>query len=255
MNLSTLRHCLLGLTLLMNAPLFAQETKPAAEIDPFVVKLVKQASDYLSLYKSFSVRSDVTTEEFLPNGQKIQLSRTSRALVRRPDRMYAEVDSDIGTTRFYFNGKMLTRFDVDNNIYASIAAPGTLEDAFDHAMEWFQVDAPLADFLTGNLYDNFIANTRSGMYAGLHYLLGKQYHHLAMTTENVDFQIWIVDDIAPLIHKIVITYKHLPGEPQFVAYLSDWNFTPQTPDMVFEFHPPIDADEIKFLPVKTKGGK
>lgn len=255
MKLSILGQMLPAIGLLISMPVFAQDKSPSPDIDPFVVQLVKQASDYLQNYKSFSVRSDVTTEEVLANGQKIQLSRNTRALVRRPDRMYAEVISDRGTTRMYYNGKKISRFDVDKNIYASIKVPGTLDKALDHAMEKFHMDAPLADFLAGNLYNNFIANTDAGMYAGLHYMQGKQYHHLALANEDVDFQIWIVDDIAPLVHKIVINYKHLPGEPQFIAYLSEWDFDPLAPDMVFEFHPPIDADEIQFLPVKTAGGK
>ncbi len=255
MNLSTLRHTLLCLLLLVSAPLFAQNTEPSPDIDPFVVQLVKQASDYLANYKSFSVQSDATMEEVLADGQKIQLSRMSRALVRRPDRMYAEVITDQETNRFYYNGKQMSRFDLDKNVYASIKVPGTLDKALDHAMEKYQLDAPLADFLTGNLYGNFIANTRAGFYAGLHYMQGKKHHHLAMSNENVDFQVWIADGVAPLIHKVVITYQHLPGEPQFVAHLSAWDFSPQTPDMVFEFYPPIDADEIQFLPVKTAEGK
>lgn len=255
MSLSRMRQLWVCLALFVSMPSFAQDTQGQADIDPFVAQLVKQASDYLQNFKSFSLRADATTEEFLPDGQKIQLSNSKRVLVRRPDRMYGEVISDRGTTRFYYNGKKMSRFDIDNNVYASIDVPNKLDDALDYVMEKYQLDAPLADFLTENLYDNFIANTRSGIYAGLHYMQGKKHHHLAMSNENVDFQIWIADDVAPLIHKVAITYKHLPSEPQFVAYLSEWNFSPQTPDMVFEFHPPIDAEEIQFLPVKTAGGK
>ncbi len=78
---------------------------------------------------------------------------------------------------------------------------------------------------------------------------GANYHHLALSNENVDFQIWISDDMAPLIRKIVITYKHVEAEPQFTAIPSDWEFNRRAPDMVFNFYPPIDADEIEYLPV------
>ena len=212
------------------------------------------ASDYLLGAKNFSLSLDVTTEEILPSGQKIQLSKSTKALVRLPDRLYAEVQSDLGMTRFYYNGKKISRFDIDKNIYGGIPVPGNLEAALDHAMDKFQMDMPLTDFLAGNLYENFINNTDSAFYAGLHYLDGGKYHHLVMSNANVDFQIWISDDIAPLIHKIVITYKHLEGAPQFTAMLSEWDFNARTPDMVFEFYPPIDADEIEFLPVTPKSG-
>jgi hypothetical protein len=225
--------------------------KTISQIDPFVDALVKQVSDYLSTAKSFSVRSNATFEEVLPTGQKIQISRTADVLVRRPDRLQAEIESDQGITRFYYDGKIMSRFDLDKNVYASIDVPDNLEAALDDAMERFQIDAPLADLIAGNIHENFIAKTESGSYVGLHYLDGNKYHHLALSNKNVDFQVWITDDTAPLIRKIVITYRHLDGAPQFTAILSDWNFNPRTPDMVFEFFPPIDADKIEYLPVKT----
>ena len=113
----------------------------ASEIEPFVNTLVKQTSDYLTTAKSFSLRSDITTDEVLPSGEKIQLSRRAQVVVRRPDRLRAEVNSDIGATRFYYDGKKLSRFDMDNNVYGSIKVPGTIEAALDHAMENYGVDA------------------------------------------------------------------------------------------------------------------
>jgi hypothetical protein len=226
-----------------------------SKIDPFVDNLVKQASDYLTSAKSFSLRTDVTVEEVMKTGQKIQLSRSSEILVRQPDRLRAEIESDNGVTRLYFDGKKLSRFDLDKNIFASIDAPGSLEAALDHAMEKYHVDAPLADLLAGNPYDNYISNTDEGFYAGLHYLEGGEYHHLALSNENVDYQVWIADGPAPLFRKIVITYKHLPGAPQFSAEMFDWDFNPRTPDMVFDFYPPIDAEQIEFVPVTGSVGR
>jgi hypothetical protein len=259
------RQTVVSLALILCAPLYAAEEIQAnrnetpgsavyaasSQIDPFVDVLIRQASDYLLIAKSFSLHSDTTIEEVSSSGQKIQLSRSAEVLVRQPDRLRAEVVSDRGVTRFYYDGKTMSRFDLDQNVYASIDVPDNLEAALDHAMERFQIDAPLADLFAGNLYSNFIENTDSAFYAGLHYLEGSKYHHLALSNENVDFQIWISDSVAPLIHKIVITYKHLVGAPQFTAILSDWNFNPDAPDMVFDFYPPIDADEIEFLPVTT----
>ena len=50
-----------------------------------------------------------------------------------------------------------------------------------------------------------------------------------------------------------------------MAYLYDWNFSPQLDDNLFAFTPPQGAEKIKFIPVKTgqaprtkpgkKGGK
>jgi hypothetical protein len=46
--------------------------------------------------------------------------------------------------------------------------------------------------------------------------------------------------------RVVITYKHSPGQPQFWANFADWNTSPQFPDATFEFKPPPGAKQIPF---------
>lgn len=254
--------------LIFLTPLYSAETvqgdggmvaspEPVAQsrIDPFVELLIRQASDYLSLTDRLMVHADSTVEEVLSSGQKLQLSRSADVLVRQPDRLRAEVKSDRGVTRYYYDGKTMSRFDLENNVYARIDVPDTIEAALDHAMERFRINAPLADFLAGDLYDNLLGNAESAFYAGLHYLEGEKYHHLALSNDNVNYQLWIAEGTAPLIRKVVITYKHLEGSPQFIAMLSGWDLDPLAPDMLFDFYPPVDADKIEYLPVATSAGE
>ncbi len=126
-------------------------TQNSGSIDPFVDAMIRQASDYLAMAKSYSLHVETTVEEVSPSGRKIQLPRSADVLVRQPDRLRAEVVSDGGVTRFYYDGKQFSRFDLDKNTFARIDVPGNLEAALDHAMERFQLAAPLADFLAGNL--------------------------------------------------------------------------------------------------------
>ena len=229
---------------------------PVKDIDPLVDELIKQASDHLSKAKSFSVHSKSTLDEVFPNGQMIQLAKNAKVLVRRPDRLQAEVVSDKGTSRLYYNGKTVSRFDLERNTYAVIEVPDTLDAALDYVMQRFQVNAPLADLLTSNPYDNYSENAMTGYYAGMHYLDGDNYHHLLLSNNNVDYQLWIsTDDQAPLFRKFVITYKHLEGAPQYTANLTNWVFNPKAPDSAFDFQPPEKADKIDFRPIsKSKGG-
>ena len=84
---------------------------------------------------------------------------------------------------------------------------------------------------------------------GLHLLQGVKHHHLLLSNQNVDYQVWIEDSARPVPKKIVITYVNEPGQPQFTALLTGWDFAPRLPDLVFDFAPPADADEIEFLPL------
>jgi hypothetical protein len=63
-----------------------------------------------------------------------------------------------------------------------------------------------------------------------------------------DFQIWISDETEPAPQKVVITYKTLPGAPQYTAVFSNWNFNPRIATDTFTFSPPAGAGKIDFLP-------
>jgi len=88
---------------------------------------------------------------------------------------------------------------------------------------------------------------QTGVYAGRHYLDGNWYHHLLLSTDAVDVQLWVAEGESPEIHKLVITYTDLPGEPQYRALLRDWDFTPAIDAAMFTFTPPADARKVAFL--------
>ncbi len=77
---------------------------------------------------------------------------------------------------------------------------------------------------------------------------------LSFDGDEVQLQLWIDARDEPLPRKVVMTHKQLPGSPQWMAYLTDWNFSPQLADNLFVFTPPQGAEKIKFVPVKTRQG-
>ena len=55
----------------------------------------------------------------------------------------------------------------------------------------------------------------------------------------------------PLPRRLVITYKHADGRPQFWAQFSEWNLAPEVPDTLFVFTPPAGAVKIAFAPQRN----
>ena len=49
--------------------------------------------------------------------------------------------------------------------------------------------------------------------------------------------------------RLIVTYRTLPGEPNFIAEFSDWNFNIHPSDTDFTFQPPADATEVQLKPV------
>jgi hypothetical protein len=76
-------------------------------------------------------------------------------------------------------------------------------------------------------------------------------YHILMVGEERDFQIWVTEGKQPLLRKAIISYKTLPGSPQYTAVFSNWNFKPQIPAETFTFTPPEGASKIEILPAAT----
>ena len=239
---------IIGFLMLVSSAISAQEK--GSNFDPFADALLEAASDYLASASEFSVHAEITFEEFLKSQQKVQLSRTVEIMVRRPDRLRAEILDDKGRRRLFFDGKTVSLHNLGENVYATVEQPGTIEQMVDSLRERYGMAAPLADLVVSNPYANYRENANSASYLGLHVLQGVKHHHILLANENVDYQVWIEDGAVPILRKILITYANQPGAPQFAATLTGWNFAPRLPDLAFTFTPPVDADEIEILPVK-----
>lgn len=222
-------------------------------LDPFVEQLIKVTSDYLASADAFQVKAVVTYDVILNSGKKLQMERLVEVMVRRPNRVRVEMKDDGGSHRIYYDGKTLSKHHLDRNVYATVDAPETIDKMIDSLRAKYGITLPLADLLISDIAKSVRENAVSGVYAGLHYLQGVKHHHLLLSNQNVDFQIWIEDSARPVPRKIVITYLKMPGQPQITAVLSGWNFAPRLPDLVFDFVPPVDADEIDVLPIASVG--
>jgi hypothetical protein len=47
---------------------------------------------------------------------------------------------------------------------------------------------------------------------------------------------------------VIITYKNLPGSPQYTAILDDWKFDPSIPADTFTFKPTEESIGVEILP-------
>jgi hypothetical protein len=66
---------------------------------------------------------------------------------------------------------------------------------------------------------------------------------------------WITVGDKPSARKMVITYKHLPGQPQYTMQVLKSEFDPKVNDSVFACQIPKGADKIEIRPADRTGGE
>jgi hypothetical protein len=235
---------------------FAKDAKEAKDparppvIDPRADRLLAEMGKTLASAKQFSFHADIVYDDELPSAQKIQLAAAEDVAVRRPDRAYVEYEGDVGSKRLWYDGKHITLYDGAENVFASTPAPGKIGAAIQKLTDVHGFSPPLADFVQENPYAILKEHAQLGAYLGLHVVDGTRCHHLAFVDKTFDWQVWIEDGTQLVPRKIVITYKELPGSPQFAAVLSEWNLDEHLADATFEPFLPQDAKQIDFLMVK-----
>lgn len=222
---------------------FAGEIRIDAEAE----KYMRAACSYLKSQPAFSVHGESTFEQVFRKGRRLQRSRGVTLVLKRPDRLWAEVESDKGRRGVHYDGKILVVSDIDAKVYGRIDAPATVEAMLLYASQQFNVDIPLPDLVSEDPCAALETNVERGWYLGKNYFDGGRYHHLLFSTPDVDLQVWVSDGKEPLFRKLVLTYKTDPGEPQYGIALSNWNFAPQLGKAKFEFTPASGAHEIKFV--------
>jgi hypothetical protein len=126
---------------------FAGETSNPGTIEPKADQALRQMSDYLKSLKAFTLRTENTTDELALAGSKLQFGQTVNIHVKRPDRLRANAEGDLANQQFFFDGKSITLFNKDKNVYTTLEAPGTIEDALEYAQKAFDLSAPLSDLI------------------------------------------------------------------------------------------------------------
>ena len=232
-------------------PGYAQPTG----IDPQAEKLLRRMSDYLASRQQFTVKAESTLEVVLTSGQKIQFDSPATLEVSRPNKLRAHRKGDLANQEFFYDGKTLTLYNPKENLYATTAAPPTIDETLDFAREKLDIIAPASELLYKNAAEKMLKEASSGFVVGPSVVGGVKCTHLAFRGAEVDWQIWIEDGAKPLPRKFILTSKKVTGEPQFIVLIRSWDVGPKFTDKEFTFVPPKGAKKIEFLQLTAEAAK
>lgn len=198
----------------------------------------------LNSLKRFSVSADITRDELLPFGYKLQNNESARMWVERPNRLRMELDGDIKHRTYVYDGSQLTMYVPDLNVYAAIAAPDTLGELVSMLLE-AGVEMPLIDMLYHGTAGKLTEDVRAGLLVGDSKVDGVETDHLAFRQPNVDWQLWVQKGQQALPRKLLITTRYAVGDPQYQAILR-WDLKPSMSAKSFAFVPPSGATKIPY---------
>jgi hypothetical protein len=203
--------------------------------------------------EQFSFQAQTIRVYATPNGEPLHIFHTLKVTMHRPNRLLAEVSGDDGSNKLVFDGKTATIYSAAQNKYASIPVPeGTIAGMLKEAVGRLGVDFPLADFLSDEPGKAFSSGITEGRVVNTVTIDGLPYDHLFFfQPPGIELELWLSKNQQSLPHRLIVTYRSLPGQPNFIAQFSDWNFDIHPADADFTFQPPAGATQVELKPVAT----
>jgi hypothetical protein len=214
-----------------------------AAVDTAASAALARMSAYLRTLKAFQVVANVTTDEVLVDGQRIQLASRVDMVAQAPNKVFAEVSSDRKQRSLFYDGTTFSVWARRSNYYASVPAPATTAELINVLEEKYGFDLPLVDLFRWGKSTDDVRRLTSAMDLGPSQVEGVTCQHYAFRQEGLDWQIWIQQGDYPLPRKLVLTTLTDEARPQ-AAMVYTWNLAPSYNDATFVFNAPADAKRI-----------
>jgi hypothetical protein len=215
------------------------------DLDDEAVQVMKALGDWLSKVDRFSVYVDVTADEVYPGETRVQRSYVMEMRVLKPTGFNVMLKGASGLREYAFDGKEFAVYYKSRNVLAVAPFSGTNEGAIGFAAEKLDVVVPLADIILGS--KTYTAEDMlSAIYVGKTEIGGSECHHVLALMDDVDLQLWIDAGPEPMIRKFLLTYKSIPGYPQYSATLQRWDVKSPVDGKSLKLDAPQNAARVPF---------
>ena len=225
-------------------------------IDKRALNELKLMSDTIAQAKTVRFQAHSMVPVKTPGGVWVSLYGTSQVVMQGPDKLFAHTGGDFWAHDLYFDGKTITRFSPDKNLYSVKDEPGTIDDLIDKAYEEEWKSFPFADILISKPYEIMTKDLKGALYVGQSTTMpfsgrpGVKTDHLTFSNEGVEWQIWIgVDDHLPRL--VVATYLDDVREPSYSVEFGDWKLNDPVSPETFIFKNTTNAVKVEFRNPKT----
>lgn len=211
-------------------------------------RLLTEMAEFLAAAPALGVTVQASHDAVKEDGRQIEFSAERQVTLVRPNRLRIESHDSDGTVDIVtFDGRTLTSLRPAAGFYAQTEFVGDVDSAIVHFVRDLHMRLPLATLLLTTLPDELNRRITSLAYVEKTAIDGQPAHHIAGSTDSVDFQVWIRGEHEPVPVRVVITYRGAAGQPGFSANLVAWNFAAPSDSTAFSVRPAPQARRIAFL--------
>jgi hypothetical protein len=184
-------------------------------VEPAARSLLRAATDYLEKQPALSFAAQIVSDDVVPSGLKYKIRATAQFDVQRPGKLFVDYSGDRRRAKFYSDGLKFVLYDEAANVYGTAAATNNNDSTLATIFTKYDFTVPLLDILSNHPNNALAGKIIRGYDLGASSVNGTATRHLLFTQREIDWEIWIDTGTTPLIRAFSITYKQLPGQPEY----------------------------------------
>jgi hypothetical protein len=157
--------------------------------------------------------------------------------MRAPDKMHIYTQSNEFRRGYWYNGRSLSIFDFDENVFDSIPAPGSIMLTIDSIHATYDMDFPAADFFYPTLTDDLMNDFDTIVFIGTRTIDDVACKEINASNASMDVYI-LIEESTNLPKGLEIYGLNERKGRNYFATFSQWKLDPKLPDQLFQFTPP-----------------
>ncbi|MFL5786332.1 MAG: DUF2092 domain-containing protein [Bacteriovoracaceae bacterium] len=222
----------------------------AVKVEPAVTERLDDMGKYLRSLQKFEVKSDVDFEVVNQDDQKADFKAKVTYKVQRPDKLFADIESDAKHRQYFYDGKTFTVYSPEEKLYGTIPVKGNLAAMARTAAE-YGVEMPLADLFAWGMDKSEEKKITAALFVKKVEEGGRAIDQFAVRQGTVDWQVWLLEGDKPLPHKFVYTVTDDPARPDLTTKLA-WDLEPQFEQAFNKFSPQKGSAKIEMRKPKKE---
>ena len=212
--------------------------------------LLKAMTDYVGAQRFIAFDYDATLEVVTKDRQKLQLASSGTVSLARPDKIRTTRSGGFVDIETVFDGKTLTLFGKNKNVYTRVEVPGSLDNLINELQKKYDRPLPAADLFFTRAHDEMTAGVTDVKDLGSGVVGGIECDYFAFRAKDVDWQIWVTQGARPRPCRYVITSTGIADGPQYTVQLRNWKTGSEAATPDFAFKPPSGAKQISIDELK-----
>jgi len=230
--------------------LHAQEAPYIMHEPSIANKILDRAYRYVGGLDKFAFDAVTVNDDIIDDKMLVEVKHRVIVKVDRPGNMLVDISGDTKNRRIFLHQGIFTMYDKENNYFAVLKTPKTIDDTLDFLFDRYDIKTPLANLLYSDVAERLKPQSK-GYYFGISNVGKTLCDYIGFSNSKEELQLWIARGRNPVIRKFIIIDKTGKREMRSTTILR-WYKNSKSQSKQYSFKVPVNAVKIDIVVPEEK---